>query len=211
VTAHWFERYRQAYQKWWEATAAELDDEEREDFDSYKSPDSLTPMRPAMLQEAVAAFPALQTEIRDFLTRFGVGDFRFPDHYGDHQPPTYRVFDRDEVDARITAIREHAERELEELADAIECEIHGDATDQCAALLTTVRDKPQRFYPFFGRDDAHDFIYVLQGEPKAGVVARWYHDYPVCELLDGSNDTADLDVYGEKLIAMVKSDDENPL
>ncbi len=210
MAAHWFVRYRQAYLQWWEKSAAELDEERREDFEAYASSDQLTPLSAAKVRAVVAAFPDLQPEVKDFLTRFGVGDFRFPDHYGDYEPGTYRVFDLEEVDARVNSIKEHAERELEQLEDAPGCDMHGEELEQCAALLTGVRDNRRRFYPFFGRDDSYDFVYLLQGEPRAGVVSGWYHDYPVCELLDGSGDTANLDAYGEKLIAMVKSG-RNPL
>lgn len=205
---HWFDRYRELYRQWWEQEATKLDEEEMlSTFREERVSDELRPLSPDAISELAREFQGMSAEALEFLRTVGAGMFRYPDQEGDFEPARFDVFELSEAVARCESIREQAAIELEDLGDSMGCQIHGSDKDACRAVLAGVRDRPRRFYPLFGPDDVYDFVYV----DEVGSVARWYHDYPVCELLDGSYVFRDLDAYGEELIRMVRDGDGYPL
>ncbi len=168
MAQHWFDRYRLVYSRWWETAFAGMTDEERHNFELDRQADELRPLSPHALRDLVAEFPALQPEVRDFLRRFGTGEFRFPEQDAPSEPDLLRVFTPSEGRQRIGAISEHAARELEELDEAVSCGVyscatHGDEVAACTEVLQEVRDRPARYYPLFGPESPYDFIYVVQG------------------------------------------------
>ena len=200
---HWFERYRHVYARWWEETSTSLDAEERLEWSVFQRPDELTPLSAAELRDLMADFPGLQPQVQEFLTRFGAGPLRVLNQ--GREPLEWQVFTPEELRERVTSVQQQADWELESLDEAIPCHTHGSDITACRTLLSSLRDHPGEIFPLLGAESPFDFLYVLQGSTRFGQVGYWYHDYPICELLDGTGTSDSLEAYGEELLRQART------
>lgn len=200
---HWIEHYRSIYDRWWEEVSTSLAAEKLLDGAFHQTSDELTPMSAKDLRDLMADFPRLQPEVQELLTRFGAGPLRVLGQ--GEEPSEWRVFTPQEVQERVTSVRQQAEWELEILDEVIPCDSHGSDLAACATLLRSLRDHPGAIFPLMGAESPFDFLYVWQGPSRYGQVGYWYHDYPICELLDGTGMSDSLEAYGEELLIQARA------